>query len=169
VITLNRVTTKNQRTFEFPATGIGIIVATAVLLAFITVPELIPSQVSAQITPTLNPDTSNAGIGSMAEDLADPVQNGTSANITQLATIPTAAPITPSTFTPLSEETGDSGDSSSNDDDDDSDSGSDNESDESDSGSDNESDDSDDDNDDGDGDSSAIAIAGGGRAVTFAG
>lgn len=159
MITLNRVTTKNHRTFEFSATGIGIIVATAVLLAFITVPELIPSQVSAQIIPALNPDTSNAGIGPMAQDLADPVQNGTSANITQLATIPTAAsqPITPSTFTPLSEETGDSGDSSSNDDDD-----------ESDSGSDNESDDSDDDNDDGDGGSSAIAIAGGGRAVAFA-
>jgi hypothetical protein len=167
VITLNRVTTKNQRTFEFSATGIGIIVATAVLLAFITVPELIPSQVSAQIIPTLNPDTSNAGIGSMAQDLADPVQNGTSANITQLATIPAAAsqPITPSTFTPLSEETGDSGGSFSNDDDDESDSGSDNESDDSDD--DNESDDSDDDNDDGDG---AFAIAGGGRgAFAFAG
>lgn len=159
MITLNRVTTKNQRTFEFSATGIGIIVATAVLLAFITVPELIPSQVSAQIIPALNPDTSNVGIGSMAQDIADPVQNGTSANITQLATIPTAAPITPSTFTPLSEETGDSGDSSSNDDDD-----------ESDSGSDNESDDSDDDNDDGDGGSSAVAIAGGGDgAFAFAG
>lgn len=160
MITLNRVTTKNQRTFEFSATGIGIIVATAVLLAFITVPELIPSQVSAQITPTLNPDTSDAGIGSMAQDLADPVQNGTSANITQLATIPTAAsqPITPSMFTPLSEETGDSGDSSSNDDDD-----------ESDSGSDNESDDSDDDNDNGDGGSSAFAGGGGRGAFAFAG
>ena len=160
MITLNRVTTKNQRTFEFSATGIGIIVATAVLLAFITVPELIPSQVSAQIIPALNPDTSNVGIGSMAQDIADPVQNGTSANITQLATIPTAAsePITPSTFTPLSEETGDSGDSSSNDDDD-----------ESDSGSDNESDDSDDDNDDGDGGSSAFAGGGGGGAFAFAG
>jgi hypothetical protein len=160
VITLNRVTTKNQRTFEFSATCIGIIVATAVLLAFITVPELIPSQVSAQIIPSLNPDTSNAGIGSMAQDLADPVQNGTSANITsanitQLATIPVAAsePITPSTFTPLSEETGDSGDSSSNDDDDESDSGSDNESD-GDGG--------------GDGGSSASASAGGG-AFAFAG
>jgi hypothetical protein len=158
VITLNRVTTKNQRTL-LSTTGIGIIVATAVLLAFITVPELIPSQVSAQIIPALNPDTSNVGIGSMAQDIADPVQNGTSANITQLATIPTAAPITPSTFTPLSEETGDSGDSSSNDDDD-----------KSDSGSDNESDDSDDDNDDGDGGSSAVAIAGGGDgAFAFAG
>lgn len=160
MITLNRVTTKNQRTFEFPAMGIGIIVVTAVLLAFITVPELIPSQVSAQIIPAFNPDTSNVGIGSMAQDIADPVQNGTSANITQLATIPTAAsePITPSTFTPLSEETGDSGDSSSNDDDD-----------ESDSGSDNESDDSDDDNDDGDGGSSAFAGGGGGGAFAFAG
>ena len=160
MITLNRVTTKNQRTL-LSATSIGIIVATAVLLAFIIVPELIPSQVSAQIIPALNPDTSNAGIGSMAQDLADPVQNGTSANITQLATIPAAAsqPITPSTFTPLSEETGDSGDSSSTDDDD-----------KSDSGSDNESDDSDDDNDDGDGDSSAVAIAGGGDgAFAFAG
>ena len=157
MITLNRVTTKNQRTFEFSATGIGIIVAIAVLLAFITVPELIPSQVSAQIIPALNPDTSNAGIGSMAQDLADPVQNGTSANITQLATIPAAAsqPITPSTFTPLNEETGDSGDSSSNDDDVviESDSESD-------------SDDSDDDNDDGDGGS--IAFAGGGGAAAFA-
>lgn len=158
MISLNRVTTKNHRTFEFSATGI--IVTTAVLLAFITVPELIPNQVSAQIIPALNPDTSNAGIGSMAQDLVDPVQNGTSANITQLATIPTAAsqPITPSTFTPMSEETGDSGDSSSNDDDD-----------ESDSGSDNESDDSDDDNDDGDGGSSAFAGGGGGGAFAFAG
>ncbi len=59
----------------------------------------------------------------MAQDSANPVQNSTTANITQLATIlPTIdQPITPASFIPMSEETDDSDDSSSssNDDDDD--------------------------------------------------
>ena len=105
----------------------------------------------------MNPETSNGGIGFTVQDSADLVQNGTNANITQLATIPAAAnqPITPSIFTPVSEDTGDSDVSSSNDDDDD----------ESDNDSDNDSDKGDDSNDDGD----SSAFAGGGGAIAFAG
>ena len=125
----------------------GIVAATAVLLAFLSVPSMIPGQVSAQITPSGTPGPSNVGIGFgfMAQDSADPVQNSTSANITQLATIPPTAnqPITPAALTPVSEVSDDSDDSSSsNDDDDDSD-------------------------DDGDGGSSAFA--GGGGAFASAG
>jgi hypothetical protein len=158
VIRLDAAAAQNQRTFKFSATGIGIIVSAAVLLLFMSIPEFIPSQVSAQIIPTLNPETSNGGIGFTVQESADPVQNGTNANITQLATIPAAAnqPITPSTFTPVSEDTGDSDVSSSNDDDDD---------DESDNDSDNDSDEGDDSNDDGD----SSAFAGGGGAIAFAG
>ena len=153
MIRLDSAAAQNQRTFKFSAIGISITVSAAVLLSFISIPELTPSQVSAQIIPTLNPEISNGGLGFTVQDSTDPVQNGTNANITQLATIPAAAnqPITPSTFTPVSEDTGDSErpvseDSASTDDDDD---------DESDNDSDNDSDDGDDSNDDGD--SSAFA------------
>ena len=158
MIRLNEAAAQNQRVVDFSATGIGIIVSVAILLSFMSIPELILSQVSAQIIPTLNPETSNGGIGLTVQDSADPVQNGTNANITQLATIPAAAnqPITPSTFTPVSEVTGDSDDSASNDDDN---------YDESDTDSDNDSDDGDGDNDDGD----SSAFAGGGGAIAFAG
>ena len=172
----------------------GIVAATSVLLAFISVPSQTPSQVSAQITPSSALGSQDTEIGFIAQDPADPVQNSTSANITQLATILPAAsqPITPASFTPVSEVTEDSGDSaSSNDDDDDSDSssssssGSDNDNnDDSDSsssssGSDNDNNDDngdgDGDNDNGDGDSDdgdgggSSAFAGGGGAFAFAG
>lgn len=157
MIRLDSAAAQNQRTFKFSAIGIGIVVSAAVLLSFISIHELTPSQVSAQIIPTLNPEISMGGIGFTVQDSTDPVQNGTNANITQLATIPAAAnqPITPSTFTPVSEDTGDSDDSASNDDDDD----------ESDNDSDNDSDDGDDSNDDG----GSSAFAGGGGAIAFAG
>jgi hypothetical protein len=147
----------------------SIVAVTAVVLALLIVPEIVPGQVSAQITPSSNAEPSNAGIGFMAQNSADPVQNSTSANITQLATIFPAAnqPITPATFTPVSEPTGDSDDSSSSNDDDESDSSSnDNDSDNSDNSDD--SDDSDDSDNDGDGGGSS-ASAGGGGAFAFAG
>ena len=102
----------------------GIVASTSVLLAFLSVPSQTPSQVSAQITPSSTLESQDTEIGFIAQDPADPVQNSTSANITQLATILPAAsqPITPASFTPVSEVTEDSGDSaSSNGDDDDSD------------------------------------------------
>ena len=158
----------------------GIVAATSVLLAFISVPSQTPSQVSAQITPSSALGSQDTEIGFIAQDPADPVQNSTSANITQLATILPASsqPITPASFTPVSEVTEDSGDSaSSNGDDDDSDSSS--------SGSDNDNNDDngngngngngDSDNDNGDGDSDegdgggSSAFAGGGGAFAFAG
>ena len=138
-----------------------ILAATAVLLAFLSVPSMLPGQVSAQITPSGTsgpPDVYQhwfygTSIGFMAQDSADPVQNGTSANITQLATIPTSAnqPITPAALTPVSEVSDDSDDSSSSNDDDSDDSSSSN-------------DDSDDSDDDGDGGSSAFA--GGGASAS---
>ncbi len=151
---------QNQLVLKFSM--MGIVAVTAVVLAFLSLPEMVPGQVSAQITPSSNVESSNTGIGFMAQNSAEPVQNSTSANITQLATIPSAAnqPITPATFTPISEGNVDSDDSSSSNDDDESDSGS----------SDNNSDDSDDsDNSDDDGDGGSSASAGGGGAFAFAG
>ena len=175
---------KNQMTLKFYM--MGIVAATSVLLAFISVPSQIPSQVSAQITPSLTLESQDTGIGFMAQDPADPVQNSTSANITQLATIlPTASQtITPASFTPVSEVTEDSGDStSSNGDDDDSDSSSsssssssgDSDNDNSDDSGDGDNDNGDGDNDNGDGDSDdgdgggSSAFAGGGGAFASAG
>jgi hypothetical protein len=144
----------------------GFVAVTAVLLAFLSIPSQVPGQLSAQITPSLTLESSDPGIGFMAQDSAAPVQNSTGANITQLATvIPTVSqPITPASFTPVSEEADDdeSDDSSSSNDDDESDSSS---------GDDDNNDDSDDngdDDDDGDGGGSS-ASAGGGGAFAFAG
>lgn len=99
-----------------------------------------PHQASAQITPSAvapmpsgsstGPQSSvlpeslpsiDTGIEFVAQNITDPVQNNTATNITQLATIPPVIdqPITPTSFTPVSEESDDSSDSSSNDDDDD--------------------------------------------------
>ena len=152
----------------------GIVAATSVLLAFISVPSQTPSQVSAQITPSSALGSQDTEIGFIAQDPADPVQNSTSANITQLATILPAAsqPITPASFTPVSEVAEDSGDSaSSNGDDDDSDSsssGSDNDNNDDNDDGDGDNDNDDGDSDDGDGGGSS-AFAGGGGAFAFAG
>ena len=171
---LKQTIIRNQITLKLCM--MGIVASTSVLLAFMSVPSQTPSQVSAQITPSSTLESQDTEIGFIAQDPADPVQNSTSANITQLATILPAAsqPITPASFTPVSEVTEDSGDSaSSNGDDDDSDSSS--------SGSDNENNDDngdgdgDGDNDNGDGDSDdgdgggSSAFAGGGGAFAFAG
>ncbi|MGB7884640.1 MAG: hypothetical protein WBL44_18115 [Nitrososphaeraceae archaeon] len=142
----------------------GFVAVTAVLLAFLSIPSQVPGQLSAQITPSLTLESSDPGIGFMAQDSAASVQNSTGANITQLATIiPTVSqPITPASFTPVSEEADDdeSDDSSSSNDDDESDSSS---------GDDDNNDDSDDNgDDDGDGGGSS-ASAGGGGAFAFAG
>jgi hypothetical protein len=170
---LKQAIIKNQMTLKFYM--MGIVAATSVLLAFMSVPSQIPSQVSAQITPSLTLESQDTGIGFMAQDPADPVQNSTSANITQLATILPAAsqPITPASFTPVSEVTEDSDDSaSSNGDEDDSDSSSsssrDSDNDNSDDSGDGDSDNGDGDSDDGDGGGSS-ASAGGGGAFAFAG
>jgi hypothetical protein len=155
----------NNQVLKFSV--MGIVAATAVLLTFLSVPFMIPGQVSAQITPSGTSGPSNAGIGFMAQDSADPVQNSTSANITQLATIPPTAnqPITPAALTPVSEVSDDSDDSSSSNDDDSDDSSSSNDDDSDDSSS---SNDSDDDSDD-DGDGGSSAFAGGGGAFASAG
>lgn len=144
----------------------GFVATTAVLLAFLSIPSQVPGHVSAQITPSSTLESSGPGIGFMTQDSAATVQNSTSANITQLATIPptVSQPITPASFTPVSEEPADdeSDDStSSNDDDDESDSSSgDGDGDDDDSG--------DNGDDDGDGGGSS-ASAGGGGAFAFAG
>ncbi|MGB8643160.1 MAG: hypothetical protein WCD28_12835, partial [Nitrososphaeraceae archaeon] len=140
----------------------GFVAVTAVLLAFLSIPSQVPGQLSAQITPSLTLESSDPGIGFMAQDSEAPVQNSTGANITQLATIiPTVSqPITPASFTPVSEEADDDESDDSSNDDDESDSSS---------GDDDNSDDSDDNgDDDGDGGGSS-ASAGGGGAFAFAG
>jgi hypothetical protein len=143
----------------------GFVAINAVLLAFLSIPSQVPGHVSAQIIPSTTLDSSGPGIGFMTEDSAATVLNSTSANITQLATIPptSSQPITPASFTPVSEEPVDdeSDDStSSTDDDDDESDGS--------SGDDDDDDSEDNGNDDGDGGGSS-ASAGGGGAFASAG
>ena len=144
----------------------GFVATTAVLLAFLSIPSHVPGYVSAQITPSSTLESSGPGIGFMTQDSAATVQNSTSANITQLATIPptSSQPITPASFTPVSEEPVDdeSDDStSSTDDDDDESDGS--------SGDDDNADSEDNGDDDGDGGGSSSASAGGGGAFASAG
>jgi hypothetical protein len=127
--------------------------------------EAIIQKSAAQITPSFTPEPADFRIGFMAQDLAGPVQNSTSANITQLATVIPAAnqPITPASYTPVIEETEDPDSASSKDDDEDS-ASSDN-----DNGDDSDNDNGDDNgDDDGDG-GGAFASAGGGGAFAFAG
>jgi hypothetical protein len=159
----------NQIALKFSV--MGIVAATAVLLAFLSVPSMIPGQVSAQISPSGTQGPSNAGTDFMAQDSADPVQNSTSANITQLATIPpiTNQPITPAALVPVSEVSDDSDDSSSSNDDDSDDSSSSNDDDSDDSSSSNDDDDDSDDDSDDDGDGGSSAFAGGGGAFASAG
>jgi hypothetical protein len=137
----------------------GFVAITAVLLAFLSIPSQVPGHVSAQIIPSTTLDSSGPGIGFMTEDSAATVQNSTSANITQLATI--SQPITPASFTPVSEEPVDdeSDDSTSSTDDDESDGNS---------GDDDDDDSEDNGDDDGDGGGNS-ASAGGGGAFASAG
>jgi hypothetical protein len=164
VTSLKQVIIQDNETVKICMMGF---VATAVLLAFLSIPSHVPGYVSAQITPSSTLESSGPGIGFMTQDSAATVQNSTSANITQLATIPptVSQPITPASFTPVSEEPVDyeSDDSTRSNDDDDY---------ESDSRSGDDDDDGSEDNgdDDGDGDGGGSrASAGGGGAFAFAG
>jgi|GEM_PF-1810338 len=164
---VNKVTSSKQAINQDKVTVkigmMGFVAVTAVLLAFLSIPSQVPGQLSAQITPSLTLESSDPGMGFMAQDSAAPIQNSTGANITQLATIiPTVSqPITPASFTPVSEEVDDdeSDDSSSSNDDDESDSSI---------GDDDNDNDNDSGDDDGDGGGSS-ASAGGGGAFAFAG
>jgi type IV secretory pathway VirB10-like protein len=167
---------------------LSLFTAIVVLLAFLSIPPPTSSHVLAQIPPSFSSGPSDFRIGFMPQESAYPVQNSTSANITQLATVLPVAnkPITPASFTPVSEETEESDSASTENDDDetassssDNDNDSDNSDDSDDSSNDN-SDDSDDstndggddededDDDDGDG-GGAFAFAGDGGAFAFAG
>jgi len=152
VTTLKAAIIQDQMTLNFY--GLSLFTAIAVLLAFLSVPPLTSSHVLAQITPSISSGPSDFRIGSMTQESAYPVQNSTNANITQLATVLPVAnqPITPASFTPVSEETEESDSASTENDDDEtvsSSSDNDNDSDSSD-----DSDDSSNDNSDGSDDSS---------------
>ncbi len=148
---------------------LSLVTATAMLLTFLSVPSLELNQLSAQITPSFTLEPADFRIGSMAQDLVDPVQNSTSANITQLdAVLPVVnQPITPASYTPVIEETEDADSVSSKDDDEDSASSDNDNGDDSDN---DNGDDSDNDNGDDDGDGGgSFEFAGGGGAFAFAG
>ena len=100
----------------------GFVAATAILLAVMSIFAYGPNQVSAQITPS-NFQSSDTGAGPMGQAPADPVQNSTASNITQLATVPPTVnqPIIPASLTPVVEESDESDSGSSNDDEDDND------------------------------------------------
>ena len=192
--TLKAAIIQDQMTLNFY--GLSLFTAIAVLLAFLSVPPLTSSHVLAQITPSISSGPSDFRIGSMTQESAYPVQNSTDTNITQLATVLPVAnqPITPASFTPVSEETEESDSASTENDDDetvssssDNDNDSDSSDDSDDSSNDNsddsddsnndggdngdedeDADDDDDDDDDGDG-GDAFAFAGGGGAFAFAG
>ena len=110
-------------------------VAVAAAFLFVSTPAVSfePGPAWAQITPsTLTPDLSNtaslgpqssvlpeilpesSGIGFVAQDTADPIQNNTASNITQLATVPSTVnqPIIPASLTPVVEESDESSSSS---------------------------------------------------------
>ncbi len=156
---------------------LSLVTVTAMLLTFLSVPSLELNQLSAQITPSFTLEPADFRIGFMAQDLADPVQNSPSANITQLdAVLPVVnQPITPASYTPVIEETEDADSASSKDDDEDSassdnDNGDDSDNDNGDDSDNDNGDDSDNDNGDDDGDGGgAFASAGGGGAFAFAG
>jgi hypothetical protein len=102
---------------------IGFVIVTAILLAATSALLYVPNQMSAQITPSASAlDPSANGLGFVAQNTTDPVQNSTAANVTQLATVaPTFdQPIAPTSFDPVSEESDESTSSTNNDDDDDS-------------------------------------------------
>ena len=92
------------------------IAATAILLAAMSV--FAPDQASAQITPS-NFQSSDSRTGLMGQDPADPIQNNTASNITQLATVPPTVnqPIRPASLTPVVEESDESSSSSDGNDD----------------------------------------------------
>ena len=110
-------------------------VAVAAAFLFVSTPAVSfePGPAWAQITPsTLTPDLSDtaslgpqssvlpeilpesSGIGFVAQDTADPIQNNTASNITQLATVPSTVnqPIAPASLTPVVEESDESSSSS---------------------------------------------------------
>ena len=114
-------------------------VAVAAAFLFVSTPAVAfePGPAWAQITPsTLTPDLSDtaslgpqssvlpeilpesSGIGFVAQDTADPIQNNTASNITQLATVPSTVnqPIAPASLTPVVEESDESSSSSGSDD-----------------------------------------------------
>jgi hypothetical protein len=92
----------------------GFVAVTATLLVTMSIFAYLPNQTFAQITPS-NFQSSNIGL--MGQDSADPIQNTTASNITQLATVSptTSQPIAPASLTPVVEESDES--SSTNDDD----------------------------------------------------
>jgi type IV secretory pathway VirB10-like protein len=191
VTTLKEAIIYNHLALKFSL--ITLATATVSLLALLSEPFEEPSHVSAQITPTLSRESSEIGVGLMTQEPVSPVQNSSSANITQLATILPVAnqPITPASFTPVSEVAEESDTTSTqNDDDDSDDSNSDNDNDtdngdgsddsnndngddsddsNNDSGDDEDSDDEEDDDGDDDGDGGGFAFAGAGGAFAFAG
>ncbi|MFZ0555514.1 MAG: hypothetical protein WAM26_09495, partial [Nitrososphaeraceae archaeon] len=110
-------------------------VAVAAAFLFVSTPAVSfePGPAWAQITPsTITPDLSDtaslgpqssvlpeilpesSGIGFVAQDTADPIQNNTASNITQLATVPSTVnqPIAPASLTPVVEESDESSSSS---------------------------------------------------------
>jgi hypothetical protein len=155
----------------------------SVLLASLAATSYIPGPASAQIVPSTSmPDSSanpqssvlpkslqpaDSGIEFMPHPAS--VQNSTTTNITQLATVlPTVdQPITPSSIVPISEDSDDSDDS--RDDGDENNSGSNDDNGDDDSGDDDSGDDdSGDDDRDGD-EGGSVAVAGSGGAFAFAG
>ena len=119
-------------------------VAVAAAFLFVSTPAVSfePGPAWAQITPsTITPDLSDtaslgpqssvlpeilpesSGIGFVAQDTADPIQNNTASNITQLATVPSTVnqPIAPASLTPVVEESDESSSSSGGSGDDDED------------------------------------------------
>lgn len=137
----------------------GIVATTAVLLSFQA-----PSQISAQVIPSVTSEPPNTGIEFIGQNSTDLGQNITNANITQLATVLpfSSEPITPAAYTSDSS----SSSSSSSSSDDDHDDGKDDHDD--DNNHDHDNNDDHDDHDRGGGGSSSVAVSGGGAAVAVA-
>ena len=137
----------------------GIVAATAAMLSFQA-----PSQISAQVIPSVTSEPPNTGIEFIGQNSTDLGQNITNANITQLATVLpfSSEPITPAAYTSDSDDSSSSSSSSSDDDHDDG------KDDHDDDNNDNHDNNDDHDHHDHGGGGGSVAVAGGGAAVAVA-
>jgi hypothetical protein len=151
VISLNRINFKRHKLETLCL--MSLVATVSIVLAAMAVISNTPSPASAQIVPS---SSGQQPAGSLAQDTVGLVQSNSTANITQLATVPATVdqPIVPASSGPVNTESDDDSDDSGDDDsgDDDDDSG----------------DDDDDDSGDDDGNGGgSVAVAGSGGA--FAG
>ena len=155
MISLNQINFKRHKLEKLCL--ICFVATVSILLAAMAAISYTPSPASAQITPS---SSGQQSAGSLAQDTVGLVQSNSTANITQLATVPPTVdqPIIPASSGPVNTESDDDSDDSGDD------SGDDDSGDNDDDSGDNDDDDDSGDNDGDGGGSVAVAGSGGGFA-----